>query len=453
MRSAVLKPVGAKRRRPRCRNARELDAMAGKGQGPRAAAVVALGLVLGERAALRDVIADPDGPFARLTAPDRARAQRLTLSVLRHLEQADRALGPALRKAPPPFVLNALRLAVVEIVVEGAAAHGAVNAAVEIVRHGNRTGHLGGLVNAVLRKVTTRPAPFEGLPPQRMPLWLRQPLVRLWGRETVSAIERVQANAPPLDLTLRNDNAMPEWGEGIAAQRLPTGSWRLTGPVQVSALPGYDTGAWWVQDAAAALAARVLAVQPGERVLDMGAAPGGKTMQMAALGARVTALDISGPRMERLRANLLRTGLPADVVVGDALHWEPEVPFDAILLDAPCSATGTIRRHPDLPFVKDGTELEALAALQIALLDRALTFLKPGGRVVFCTCSLLPEEGEDQLRAALKRHPGLNVERAQVAGIEDGWRTLDGALRLRPDHWAEKGGIDGFFIVCLRKAG
>jgi 16S rRNA (cytosine967-C5)-methyltransferase len=310
-----------------------------------------------------------------------------------------------------------------------------------MVRRGKRTGHLAGLVNAVLRAVA------EGeiaLPPQKLPRWMRQPMVHAYGRDAVAAIEVVQAMEPPLDLTLRAGFEAPE------GEVLPTGSLRLTAPGQVSGLPGYAAGGWWVQDAAAALPARLLGVQPGERVLDLCAAPGGKTLQMAAAGAAVTAVDISGPRMARVAANLARTGLTADLVVADALVWEPEVPFDAILLDAPCSATGTVRRHPDLPFVKDGSEVAGLVALQAALLDRALGWLRPGGRLVFATCSVLPEEGEDQVAAALERHPGLAVERVDLAGVEPAWWTEVGGLRLRPDYWADRGGMDGFFMVRLR---
>jgi 16S rRNA (cytosine967-C5)-methyltransferase len=260
----------------------------------------------------------------------------------------------------------------------------------------------------------------------------------------VTAIEAVQAREPPLDLTLRPGFPAP------AGEILPTGSLRLAGSGQVSVLPGYAEGGWWVQDAAAALPARLLDPRPGERVLDLCAAPGGKTLQLAAAGAEVTALDISAPRMARVEANLRRTGLGARTVVADALEWETDARFDAILVDAPCSATGTIRRHPDLPFVKDGSEVAGLAALQARLLDRALGWLKPGGRLVFATCSVLPEEGEGQLAAALARHPGLAVERAALAGVEPGWWTEAGGLRLRPDHWAERGGMDGFFMVRLR---
>lgn len=421
--------------------------MAAEGLAARAAAVGLLGAVLDERAMLSDALADPKGALAGLGPSDRARAQRLATVTLRHLEQADRVLAPHLRKAPLDLVMNTLRQAVVEMAVLGAASHGVVNAAVEIVRHGNRTGHMTGLVNAVLRKVAAVEAPFAKLPPQRLPMWLRKALVARLGRDVVTAIEAVQAQTPPLDLTAKPGVAVDIPG----AEVLPTGSWRTSEAGQVSALPGYAAGDWWVQDAGAALAVPLLGVTPGMRVLDLCAAPGGKTMQLAALGADVTALDISGPRMAVVADNLARTGLAAKLVGADALAWDDDGGFDAILLDAPCSATGTIRRHPDLPFVKDGDELPVLVELQSALFDRALSLLKPGGRMVYCTCSLLAEEGEDQLAAALLRHPGLTVIAPDITGVEPAWITPEGALRLRPDFWADRGGIDGFFMVCVQK--
>jgi len=421
--------------------------MAADGLAARGAAVALLDAVLGEGRMMADVLADPAGPLAGLAPGDRGRAQRLALTVMRHLDGADRVLAPHVRRAPPRTVQNVLRLAVVELAVQGAAAHGVVNAAVDLARRDRKTGHSAGLVNAVLRKLAEVPDLFAGLPPQKLPMWLRQPLVHAWGREAVTAMEAVQALPPPLDITLRDGAGAPE-----GAVLLPTGSLRLWDAGQVSALRGYAAGGWWVQDAAAALPVRVLAPGPGERILDMCAAPGGKTLQLAAAGAEVTALDISGPRLARLRGNLVRTKLWAEVVQGDATRWRGPAPFDAVLLDAPCSATGTIRRHPDLPFVKDGAEISGLIGLQARMIDAALRLLRPGGRLVFCTCSLIPDEGEVQLDAALARHPGLTVEPPQgVPGLEPGWLTLKGALRLRPDHWADRGGIDGFFIVRLRK--
>ncbi|MGA0540359.1 RsmB/NOP family class I SAM-dependent RNA methyltransferase [Neotabrizicola sp. VNH66] len=408
-----------------------------EGVAARAAAVQMLNAVLGEGRMLAD-LPEPDLPPG-----DRARARRLAEEVLRRVEPADRVLAPLMRKAPPLPVLNGLRLAVVELSL-GAAPHGVVNAAVALVRQGKRTQHLSGLVNAVLRQV--EPAALATQPVQKLPRWMRQPMVHAFGREAVAAIEAVHALTPPLDLTLRDGAEAPE---GLA---LPTGSLRLAAGGQVSALPGYAAGGWWVQDAAAALPARLMAAQPGERVLDLCAAPGGKTMQLAAAGAQVTALDISGPRLARLRENLTRTGLPAEVVTADALVWTPEAPFDAVLLDAPCSATGTVRRHPDLPFVKDGSELDNLTALQDLLIDRALGFLKPGGRLVFATCSLLPAEGEDRIAAALTRHPGLRADLPDLQGVEPAW-TSGGGLRLRPDYWADLGGMDGFFCARLTLPG
>ena len=405
----------------------------------RSGAVSLLNAVLGEGMPMSEAL--QLSAFTALAAPERARAQRLALSVLRVAEPADKVLHPLMRKAPPLAVLNILRLAIVEL-SEGAAAHGVVNEAVSLARADRRTGHLSGLINAVLRQVPSGVV-LNGV--QKLPRWLRQPLVHAYGRDAVAAIEAVQAIAPPLDLTVKPGAEVPE------GEVLPTGSLRIADRGQVSTLPGFDLGGWWVQDAAAAMAVSMLGDVAGQRVLDLCAAPGGKTLQLAAAGASVTALDISAPRMARVAENLARTGLTADCVVADALHWQPEQPFDAILLDAPCSATGTIRRHPDLPFVKDGSEIAGLVELQAALLDRALGWLKPGGRLVFVTCSLLPEEGEGQLTAALARHPGLKVIRPSLPGIAPEWITPEGGLRLRPDYWAEKGGMDGFFVVTLSR--
>ncbi|MDP4034522.1 MAG: transcription antitermination factor NusB [Pseudorhodobacter sp.] len=423
--------------------------MANEGLAARAAAVALLTAVLDEGQMLVQAQADPSVALSGLAPGERARAQRLALTVLRHIEPADRVLKPHLRKEPPMVVRNVLRLALVELAVDHAAAHGVVNAAVALVRRGHRTQHFAGLVNAVLRKLATTPDLFAGLPPQRLPFWLRKPLVDAYGREAVAAMEVVQSRAAPLDISIKPGVEVVLTG----AVALPSGSLRLPGPVHVSALPGYGAGDWWVQDAAAALAVPLLGVRPGEQVLDLCAAPGGKTLQLAALGAEVTALDISEPRLVRLRENLSRTGLAARVVVADACQWSGDGPYDALVLDAPCSATGTIRRHPDLPFVKDGSELQTLVALQAQLIDRGLGWLRPGGRMVYCTCSLLLEEGEAQLAAALDRHPGLRVEPPDVAGIDPAWITGQGGLRLRPDYWADRGGMDGFFMARLRLAG
>lgn len=403
-----------------------------EGLAARAAAVALLDAVLGEGRMLAQ-LPEPDLP-----APERARAMRLTNAVLRRMDFTDAVLSPHLRKIPPVTVVNALRLAVVEL-ADGAAAHGVVNAAVEIVRRDRRTAGMAGLVNAVLRKVGV-PVP-QGV--QKLPRWMRQPMVHAYGREAVAAIEAVHAAAPAVDVTVKPGAVhVPQ---GVV---LPNGSIRVTDAGAVSGWPGYATGDWWVQDVAASMAVALLAPVAGEAVLDLCAAPGGKTLQLASAGALVTAVDMSGPRMGRVAENLARTGLTAQLVVADALVWAPEGLFDAVLLDAPCSATGTVRRHPDLPFVKDGSEVGLLVGLQAQLIDRAVGWLKPGGRLVFCVCSLLPEEGEEQLAGLLARHD-VRVERPVMPWVDGAWVTLEGGLRLRPDYW---GGMDGFFMAKVVRA-
>jgi 16S rRNA (cytosine967-C5)-methyltransferase len=370
----------------------------------------------------------------------RAEARRLATGAFRFASRSDRIVSPYLRRKPGTAVLSIFRLALFELNEAGTPAHAAVDVAVSLT-----TAKQKGLVNAVLRNVL-RDAPEWRDVPNPLPKWLRKRLVKAWGESAVAVMETVQRQTPPVDLTAKGpESILPE-----GAHPLPTGSHRLRDAGRVSGLPGFEKGDWWVQDAAAALPARLLEAGPGMRVLDLCAAPGGKTMQLASMGATVTALDISKRRMGRVEENLARTGLSAELVVADALEWEPDAPFDAVLLDAPCSATGTLRRHPELPWARDGSEIAALVELQARLIDRALGFLAPGGRLVFCTCSLLPEEGEEQVREALARHAGLVAVLPDAAWMHPGWLTETG-LRIRPDHWAERGGFDGFFIAALDK--
>ncbi|PRY24316.1 16S rRNA (cytosine967-C5)-methyltransferase [Aliiruegeria haliotis] len=388
--------------------------------------------------------------FAEAPPEIRARAGRLARRTLRLAGRADAALKPYLKRDPGAGIRALLRLATVEMLSEGEAAHGVVNAAVSMAR--KEQPKAAPMVNAVLRRVAEGGlASWQTAQPQRLPNWLRGRLGAQYGNARVARMEARFEADPPLDLTLKSnaDTVLP------AGDRLPTGSLRLPRAGQVSALPGYAEGDWWVQDAAAALPARLLGVSQGEKVLDMCAAPGGKTLQLAAAGANVTALDVSEARLERLQDNLARTRLTAEIVAADALEWEPEGTFHAILLDAPCSATGTIRRHPDLPFIKDSAGIKPLFELQAEMADRAVNWLRPGGRMVFCTCSLLPEEGEAQLEALLRRHPNLSPDTGAVEAMPDidpEWIAAPGALRITPDMWPERGGLDGFFIAALRKA-
>ncbi len=420
-------------------------------QTARGGAVALLDGVIGREKLLSE-LTGPGGPLDRLSPSDKARAQRLATETLRGLERVDRLLQRHMTKYPPLTTRNILRLGTWELCT-GGAAHGVVNDCVDLAAKVPNSEALKGLVNAVLRKIAdTGPAAWETLRVPRLPKWLREPLAEAWGNPAVTAMEEVHFLAPPLDLTPREPAQAEVLAGEMGAELLPTGSLRLTESVQVSALPGFEQGAWWVQDAAAALPAKLLAPQKGEKVLDLCAAPGGKTLQLAAAGADVTALDISQRRMARVKENLERTGLTATCLTGDALEHAGG-PYDAILLDAPCSATGTIRRHPDLPVAKDGSEFGALIELQAQMIDHALTLLAPGGRLVFCTCSLLPDEGEVQVEEALERHPGLRIdtEARALPGIPEAWFSEEGGLRIRPDHWAGQGGIDGFYIAVLRQ--
>jgi 16S rRNA (cytosine967-C5)-methyltransferase len=384
----------------------------------------------------------------RAQPADRARAHRLALTVLRNLGPVDDILRPYLDRKPPFAAKLVLRLATAELLVLGEDAHGVVDSAVRLVKARRNTARLAGFVNAVLRRVVEEGlVRWLELPPQRLPGWIGGELKKRIGVDALRAIERAHAAGAPVDITPKTaDVTIP------GATRLSTGSFRLPAGGQVSALPGYDDGQWWVQDAAAALPVRLLGDVAGASVLDLCAAPGGKTLQLAAAGAEVTALDLSETRMQRVAKNLARTGLGANMVVGDAFAHAGQ--YDAVLLDAPCSATGTIRRHPDLPFLKSPAEVEALTKLQMRLLDHALTLVKPGGRLVYCTCSLLPVEGEFQIKAALKRHDRLAVRPIDpvALGGEVRWSSPEGGLRLRPDYWPELGGMDGFYMAALQVA-
>ena len=419
----------------------------------RAGALHLIGAVL-DRGAM------PDQAGLRANPAERAEARGLADLTLRRLGQIDDALGRFVGKMPKPPVNHVLRLMAAELVFAGTAPHAAVDLAVRLVKRVRGAAKLAGLVNAVGRRLAEQGAEIAaGQDAARLntPAWLWRQLAADWGAEAARAMALAHLTPAPHDLTLANQVDAGALAVEVGAEVLVTGSLRLAGRPQISALPGYAEGAWWAQDAAAALPARLipeaLLNRGGKRVLDLCAAPGGKTMQLAAAGARVTALDISARRMARLGENLARTGLAAECLVADALEWVPEAPFDAILLDAPCSASGTIRRHPDLPRRKSGSDLKALTGLQERLLDRAAGWLAPGGVLVFCTCSLDRAEGEDQARRFLERSPGF--ERLAIApgeaGIPAEFLTPSGDLRTRPDFWAGRGGIDGFFAARFAK--
>lgn len=408
----------------------------------RSAALNLLDGVLADGAALPEL----SGQLSGLSPQDRARANRLSVTTLRHLGRADATLKPFLRRPPQGRVLNILRLATVELRQDGQAAHGVVDSAVRLVKSIPHSKHFAGLVNAVLRKVADVPdKKWAAMPPGQLAEWIRTRLLSTYGVDAVRRIEEVHAATPPTDLTFK-----PGRGPDMPGHDLPGGGLRLNDPGQITALPGFSEGNWWVQDFAAAVPARLLGAQPGQDILDLCAAPGGKTLQLAAAGARVTAVDISQERLKTVRENLDRCGLEAELVALDALRVRGRK-YDAVLLDAPCSASGTIRRHPDMPHAKANHDLSRITRLQAKLLEHAVTLVKPGGRLVYCTCSLFPEEGEKQIRRLLARQDKISVQEidTQALGLDRKWLTKEGGLRLRPDYWADIGGMDGFYIAAL----
>ncbi len=356
-----------------------------------------------------------------------------------------------------PRIETVLLLGAAQILFLDVPNHAAVDLAVRLAQADRRGSRYPGLVNAVLRRMTQHGAEkLREIDAAVLdtPAWLMKRWVRHYGPETACAIARANAREPSLDLTAKSN--AETWAARLRGRVLPTGTVRTIAHGQVSMLPGFDEGAWWVQDAAAALPARLLGPLAGRRVADLCAAPGGKTAQLVMAGAHVWAVDRSEPRLARLRENLRRLDFAATLVCADATEWQAD-PFDAVLIDAPCSSTGTIRRHPDIPWLKTESDIAALADLQRRLLERAVALTKPGGVLVFCTCSLEPEEGEQIVAALLDREPHLRrrpITANEVVGL-DGLLTSAGDLRTLPCHWEDPdpqmAGLYGFYAARVER--
>ncbi len=424
-------------------------------QSARGFALDILGSVLVRGVALDEALAGHHG-MGRLESRDRAFARLLVATTLRRLGQIDALIAACLerplgRKARR--IRDILRLGVCQLVFLGVAPHAAVHDTVELVG-ANRAYR--GLVNAVLRRSARQGgdlAQSQDAARLNTPDWLWRRWRAAHGETAARAICDAHLADPPLDFTIKKDPKSDSggWAARLDATILPTGSLRRTGGGAVENLDGYADGAWWVQDAAAALPARLLGDVAGETVIDLCAAPGGKTAQLAAYGARVIALDRDRARLDRLESNLSRLGLHAETVRADAAAWRPGRPATHVLLDAPCSATGAIRRHPDIPHLKKPGDIARLAGLQDRLLNAAAEMLAPGGLLVYCVCSLEPEEGEERIAALLARRPGLVRESARLDGLDELFNE-HGELRTLPCHLAELGGLDGFYAARLRRA-
>ena len=399
--------------------------------------------------------------MASLAERDRALVRRLVGTALRRLGSLRHLLKGFLERGFPPDAPRAetiLLLGAAQILWLEVPDHAAVDLSVRLAQADRRAGHYAGLVNAVLRRVAQgKETPPDGKT-RDTPDWLLARWTKHYGKDVARAIAAANAQEPALDLTIKPgmQHDAQYWADRVHGRVLPTGSVRTLAHGAVTLLPGFAEGAWWVQDAAAAMPARLFGDLDGKTVADLCAAPGGKTAQLAAAGGSVTAADRSAQRLTRLRDNFNRLGLAANIVAADVLEWTTE-PFDAVLLDAPCSSTGTIRRHPDVPWLKSEADIATLVGMQKRLLDRAIELTKPGGTLVYCVCSLEPEEGEQQIEALLardnrvKRQPVVASDiwdRAEFINAAGDLRTLPTQLRDADPRW---GGIDGFYAARLTR--
>ncbi|MFN4283708.1 MAG: RsmB/NOP family class I SAM-dependent RNA methyltransferase [Alphaproteobacteria bacterium] len=443
------------------------------GLAARAVAADALAAILDRRRPLEEAFAAAPG-YGALEARDRAFARLLLATTLRRLGQIDAMIKHCLERPLPRAARMAqhiLRLGAAQLMFLGTPAHAAVSAAVDHADAAKLTAHKK-LINAVLRRIAREGEELRDAQDEarlNTPAWLWDSWVGAYGEATARAIATAHLAEPPLDITLMPDEPANEWAERLEAALLPSGSLRRAANLSgaIADLPGYAEGRWWVQDAAATLPAKLLlsalARTDAPRIADLCAAPGGKTAQLAAAlapraAARLIALDIGAGRLVRLRENLARLKLTAEIVQGDAGEWRPDTPLDGILLDAPCSATGTIRRHPDILRAKRPDDVAKLGPVQDRLLAHALSLLKPGGVLVYAVCSLEPAEGPERIAALLRADPALErlpVAPAEIGGL-DALITKKGDLRTLPSQSADParpalGGFDGFYAARLRK--
>ncbi|WP_442880074.1 RsmB/NOP family class I SAM-dependent RNA methyltransferase [Aurantimonas sp. A2-1-M11] len=437
------------------------------GLGARLVAAKLLSAIIDARTSA-DGLLDASGGhpgFRALESRDQGLVKAIILSALRFRGTIARALDACLDRPVPPNAValkHILHVGATQILFLDVPDSAAVDLAVAAANVDSRSQRFAGMINAVLRRLSREKEALASVATatENMPEWLAARLVAAYGAERTEAIARAHLTPAPLDLTVKRD---PEgWAETLSGTVLANGTVRLgsfDGPV--TALAGFAEGEWWVQDAAAALPARLFGDLSGKRVADLCAAPGGKTAQLILAGGAVTALDINANRMKRLKGNLARLSLEAETVVGDLAAFVPAEPFDAILLDAPCSSTGTIRRHPDVPYTKDPDEIGKLAGVQARLLGEAARLLAPGGRLVFSNCSLDPAEGEAIVAAFLAERPEMvrdPVRPDELPGMEFAL-TAEGDLRTTPDMMggagpagtASTGGLDGFYAARLKR--
>jgi 16S rRNA (cytosine967-C5)-methyltransferase len=428
----------------------------------RLAVELVAGVLIAKRP-LEQVLADRQAQLARLDARDRGLARMVAATALRRQGELEYVLKTFIERPLPPEqgqLWPILLCAAAQLLCLTLPAHAVVDLAVELVRRDRGAHRFAKLSNAVLRRVSERGSQLLALADAvqlNIPAWLWQRWCCAYGVETARRIAEASLKEAALDLSLKPGEDGQRWATRLGGLLLPTGSIRLVAHGRIEELPGYAEGGWWVQDAAAALVCPLAGDVAQRSVADLCAAPGGKTAALAARGAQVTAVDVSAVRLTRLKANLDRLGLSAALVAADACSWAPGVAFDAVILDAPCTATGTIRRHPDILRLKSPDDVERLAELQGRLLLHAASLVRTGGLLIYSTCSLEPEEGVRQIHDFLKRNSGF--ERVPIAAEEIGgdaaWLTPAGELRTLPFQLLEgsaTAGMDGFYVARLRRS-
>jgi 16S rRNA (cytosine967-C5)-methyltransferase len=407
--------------------------------------------VMENRQPLEQVLAgQPD--YRALEGRDRAFVRLIAATTFRRMGQIDAALKPFVRQRPTKLVYAALQTAAAQILFLGTPAHAAVGETVAMLKSRGSSKGFANMANAVLRNVVEKGPNLAGAQPPKVniPGWIRGEWERAYGRQAGRKMSAQLMKDPVLDISVKSD--VDAWAAKLGGDVMGKSSVRLSKIGDVTALEGFESGEWWAQDLAATLPVELLGDIKGLRVLDMCAAPGGKTMQLAARGAIVTALDKSEGRLERVNENLKRTKLSAEVICADALEWTPEdTLYDVVLLDAPCSATGTFRRHPDVLYNRSPKDVANLVRLQDKLLAKAATLVRPGGTLLYCTCSLMPKEGQPRIDKFLQIVPDFRLNPIlEVEGLvlpQDAFS--DGSLRSLPYHLADQGGMDGFFIAQL----
>ncbi len=433
----------------------------GVGLPARRAAVSLLRAVLHDRQPLDDALTNSPAAREMVSMADRDRglARAIASTVLRHKGQLDAVLDSFLDKALPKrsgIVREILLSAACQLLFLNIPAHAAIDLAVRQCKTDKNARHFDRLANAVLRRMAEKGPGIVKMQDAALvntPVWLWTRWVKNFGEETTRRIADAHMQGAALDLTVKQNPQ--DWAQRLGGIALDTGSVRLQATGRIENLDGFEDGAWWVQDAAAALPVRLLGDISGKRVADLCAAPGGKSAQLAHAGALVTCVDSSKHRLERLSQNMTRLGLEMTSVTGDATKWMPDHPYDAVLLDAPCTGTGTLRRHPDIAHLKGAKDLKELTNLQARLLHNAVKLVRPGGTLVYCTCSLEPEEGVDQIAKLIDEMPGIQADPIRLEEISghDSWLSSHGQLRTLP-FYLEAGtgkmaGMDGFFAARL----